>query len=374
MASPALAQPQHLGVLQVEPTDHCNLACRMCAPHFEGWAEVHGVPKGFLDPTLWDRVLASLVEDDLRFDHLIFQWLGDPSLHPALHRLVGAAAAALAGRVHYLRVDTNGILLDERRIDALLDALPPAGTAPPLLLVWTLDAHSPEVYQQVKGRDHLLRVRRHLRHLLRARRQADRAVNVQVQFVVQQGNDHEVGPFVDYWSDLFGCQGDEARFHDELLLKRLSVAGGGPGQAAADARYERALAAAGVGPGRRGALTIHTWAGRPWQIDDGHAAEARGACPGLWLTPVIRHDGQLIMCCADLHSETALGSLSETRFSTLWQGAPATARRLAHLAGRFEGPCAGCGGINWYSLPPGHDAETRARAAALGLPAPTLSK
>ena len=86
---------------------------------------------------------------------------------------------------------------------------------------------------------------------------------------------------------------------------------------------------------------------------------------------MIRHDGQLIMCCADLHSETALGSLSEARFSTLWQGAAATSRRLAHLAGRFEGPCAGCGGINWYALPPGHDADTRARAAALGLGAPT---
>lgn len=368
MSAPALAQPRHLGVLQVEPTDHCNLACRMCAPHFEGWEQVHGVPKGMLDPALWERALAGMVEDDLRFDHVIFQWLGDPSLHPALHRLVGAAAAALAGRVHYLRVDSNGVLLDERRLDALLEALPPAGSGgPPLLLVWTLDAHSPAVYQQVKRRDHLPRVRRHLRHLLRARKAADRAVNVQVQFVVQEGNDHEVGPFVDYWADLFACQGDPGRFHDELLLKRLSVAGGGPGQAEADARYERALSAAGIAPGPRGGLVVHTWGGRPWQVDDGHAEAPRGACPGLWLTPVIRHDGQLVMCCADLHSETALGSLAEARFSTLWQGAAATARRQAHLAGRFEGPCAGCGGINWYALPDDAAAQVATRAAALGL-------
>ena len=49
--------PSHLGVLQIEPTDHCNLACRMCAPHAERWDDVHGVPKGFLDVELFRRVV-----------------------------------------------------------------------------------------------------------------------------------------------------------------------------------------------------------------------------------------------------------------------------------------------------------------------------
>ena len=133
--------PTGLGVLQVEPTDHCNLTCRMCAPHHEGWPTVHGIPKGFLDPALWARIVEGFVADDLRFDHIIFQWLGDPSLHPRLGELVGLAARRLAGRVGYLRIDTNGILLTPPRIDALLDGLPEEG--PPLLVVFTLDAHRP---------------------------------------------------------------------------------------------------------------------------------------------------------------------------------------------------------------------------------------
>ncbi len=354
-------------VLQVEPTDHCNLACRMCAPHFEGWSTVHGVPKGYLDPDLWARVVDGLAQDDQHFDHVIFQWLGDPSLHPQLDVLVATAARGLAGRVGYLRVDTNGILLVGERMDRLVDAAPAAGDdGPPLLVVVTLDAATPDVYTHVKGRDALVRVRRNVRRLLRRRREQGARVNLQLQFVVQPGNSHEAGAFLDYWTDLLTCQGGQD-FHDEVLFKRLSVGGGAAGQAQADTLYEQTIAAHGITPGRRGPLTVHTWEQRPWQQDDGHVADARGACPGLWLTPVIRQDGQLLMCCADLHSQLILGDLRQHSFRSLWQGPRATAERLAHLAGRFEGPCRDCGGINWYQTTPAMAASARSRAAELGL-------
>jgi pyruvate-formate lyase-activating enzyme len=359
-------QPSH-PVLQVEPTDHCNLSCRMCAPHHEGWPTVHGIEKGMLDPLLWERIVDGLATSGQRFDHLIFQWLGDPSLHPELHRLVGVAARRLASQVGYLRVDTNGILLAGERMDRLVDALPEQG--PPLLAVFTLDAHHPETYAQVKGQDALLRVRRNIRRLLRRRQERAARVNVQLQFVVQPGNQDELRPFLDYWSDLLSCQGGGEGWHDELLFKRLSVSGGRTGQAAADALYERAIAQAGIQPGRHGALTVQTWQERPWQQDDGHTTQARTACPGLWLTPVIRHDGRLLMCCADLHSELILGDLGQQGFAELWEGPRATALRLAHLGGRFEGVCAGCGGINWYRVEPAMAEAARRRAAELGLPA-----
>lgn len=357
-----MQQPAH-PVLQVEPTDHCNLRCRMCAPHHEGWETVHGIPKGYLDPALWERVVAGLARDGQRFDHLIFQWLGDPSLHPELDRLVATAASGLGERVGYLRVDTNGILLAGARMERLVQAV--AGTPVPLLVVITLDAASPEVYAQVKGRDALVRVRRNVRQLLALRRRLGARVNLQLQFVVQPGNAHELGPFLAYWRDLLACQGG-ADFHDELLFKRLSVGGGAQGQAQADALYEQALAQADIRPGRDGPLMVQTWQDRPWQTDDGHTG-ARTACPGLWLTPVIRQDGHLLMCCADLHSALDLGSLAERGFAELWQGPRATEERLKHLAGRFEGPCEGCGGINWYATTPEMAAQARERGGELGL-------
>lgn len=371
MPSPPL---RGLGVLQVEPTDHCNLRCAMCAPHHEGWETVHGVPKGFLDADLWERILDGLVAEDCELDHVIFQWLGDPSLHPELPRLVGAAAQRLQGRVNYLRIDTNAIRLDANRIDALLERLAEAGpAAPPLLIVVTLDAHTTEAYARVKGADRLAQVRRHVRHLVRQRSQSAVSVNLQLQFVVQDGNAHEARSFLDYWTGLLACQGDPDRWHDEIMFKRLSVGGGAAGQAAADALYDKTIRTAGLRAGRwpdaEGPVTVCIWEKRPWQQDDQHQGE-RTACPGLWLTPVIRHDGALLACCADLGSEMKLGNLSDTSFLRLWNGPVATAHRLAHLSGRFEGVCAGCGGINWYDLPPDAAARTRQQAAALHLEAP----
>ena len=358
-------QPTGAGVLQVEPTDHCNLRCRMCAPHFERWETVHGVPKGMLSVDLWTRVVDGLVRDNVCFDHIIFQWLGDPSLHPELPRLIGIAAERLVGRVGYLRVDTNAIRLPPHRIDALLDGLPDDG--PPLLVVVTIDAHTPDTYSFVKGVDALPQVRRNVRHLVRARSRRQSRVNLQLQFVVQEGNDHELAPFLRYWSDLLSCQAD-GPWHDEVMFKRLSVGGGGPGQAAADDRYEAALAKSGIRPGKVGPVHVQVWERRPWQQDDANPDSARGACPGLWLTPVIRHDGALLMCCADLHSELVLGNLDSASFSELWQGPRATRLRLDHLAGRFDGVCASCGGINWYDTTPEMAATTRRRATELGLP------
>jgi MoaA/NifB/PqqE/SkfB family radical SAM enzyme len=355
-------QPVNDGVLQVEPTDLCNLSCRMCAPHHEGWETIHGIPKGHLDVALWGRIVDGLVADGCHFDHIIFQWLGEPTVHPELESLVLTAATKLKDRVGYLRIDTNGILLTPERSARLLDGLAALGEgAPPLLLVFTLDAHSPATYTQVKGQPALERVRRHIRALVRHRRARGPGckVNIQVQFVVQPGNGHEAKDFLHHWADLLNCQGGEG-WHDEILFKRLSVGGGATGQAAADALYEQTLADAGIAAGKRGHVDVLTWADRPWQEDDGHRGE-RGPCPALWLTPVIRHDGELLLCCADLHSEMGLGSLDRHGFRELWDGPKATAHRIAHLDGRFEGPCAGCGGINWYETTPAMAAQARAR-------------
>ncbi len=364
---PSLA---HYGVLQIEPTDRCNLSCSMCAPHHEGWAQVHGVPKGLLDLDLYRRIVDGLVADDCRFDHVIFQWLGDPSLHPDLEEMIAIAQRRLAGRVGYLRVDTNAIVLTPRRMDRLVDAwLEHPST--PLLLVFTVDAVTPGTYRRVKGQDALDRVRRNVRHLVMRRARLPPTagdLNVQVQFVLQEGNAHEVGAFVRYWSAFFACHG-RGRGHDEIMIKRLSVGAGGAGQLEADLLYERACREQEVRAQRLPHVEIKVWEHRPWESTAHEEPAPRQPCPGLWWTPVIRHDGHLMMCCADLGGRLDLGSLAEHGFRELWEGPVARARRLAHVRGAFDevGPCGSCGGINWYRTPPEVVHEWLAREGRLDL-------
>jgi radical SAM protein with 4Fe4S-binding SPASM domain len=95
------------------------------------------------------------------------------------------------------------------------------------------------------------------------------------------------------------------------------------------------------------------------EADAAEAAEApaqsdRMPCPGLWKTPVIRWDGELMACCADVDGEIAVGNLRDADFDELWFGEKMTEYRLLHVEGRFEAipKCWSCGGINFYKLEP----------------------
>ena len=76
----------------------------------------------------------------------------------------------LSDRVGYLRIDTNAILLTPSKINELLEAVC-RPESPTLLLVFTIDAAEPSTYKRVKGQDALPRVRRHIRHLIRRRKE-----------------------------------------------------------------------------------------------------------------------------------------------------------------------------------------------------------
>ncbi len=345
------------GVLQIEPTDRCNLSCTMCQPHHLGVEQIHGVPKGVMDPALYRHIVDGLAAEDCHFDHIIFQWLGDPSLHPDLEGMMAHAQDRLAGRVRYLRVDTNAIVLTPPRMERLVEVYARRPELP-LLVVFTLDAVTPETYERVKGQDALERVRRNIRHLIMQRARLpfdDVRLNVQLQFVLQPGNHPEARPFIEYWSDLLRCHG-RGRGYDEIMIKRLSLDAGGQGQLEADRLYERTCREQGIAESDRGHVHVKVWQHRPWEstAHEGDAPPQRQPCPGLWMTPVIRHDGHLMMCCVDLDGVLDLGSLADHSFRELWEGELAVRRRRAHIRGDFHevGPCGSCGGINWYRTPP----------------------
>jgi MoaA/NifB/PqqE/SkfB family radical SAM enzyme len=347
----------NFGVLQIEPTDHCNLRCNMCLPHHLGFEQIHGVPKGLMDLGLYRRIVDGLAAEDCRFDHMIFQWLGDPSLHPGLEDMLAHAQDRLHAHVGYLRVDTNAIVLTPKRMDRLVQVYARRPELP-MLLVFTLDAATPETYLRVKGQDALERVRRHIRHFIMRRAQlalSDVRLNVQLQFVLQPGNEHEVSEFIAYWSDLLRCHG-RGRGYNEIMIKRLSVDAGGTGQREADELYERTCREQGVRESSGEHVHVKVWRDRPWESTaTDNKDRPRQPCPGMWMTPVIRHDGHLMMCCADLAGELDLGDLGKHSFRKLWEGSEAVQRRLAHVRGAFDevGFCESCGGINWYGMPHG---------------------
>lgn len=79
---------------------------------------------------------------------------------------------------------------------------------------------------------------------------------------------------------------------------------------------------------------------------------SRRPCPGLWKTPVIRHDGQVMACCADVDGHIEVGNLKDQSFQALWEGENMKRYRLWHIQGEFHQipRCEGCGGIGWIEM------------------------
>ncbi len=96
--------------LNLELTNRCNLRCTFCPTGNRSMTR----PAGLMSPHVFDRALAD--GRPLEFV-LLFQW-GEPLLHPQFAAM--AARARRAGARTF--ITTNGTLLDERRVGALLDA------------------------------------------------------------------------------------------------------------------------------------------------------------------------------------------------------------------------------------------------------------
>ena len=364
-------------VLQIEPTDLCNLRCPMCSPQVcEG--DVHrGIRTGFMDLELYRDVVRDLQESRFELDHLILQWLGEPTLHPDLEEMIAEAYARLGGLVGYVRFDTNAVALTPSRVDRILEAA--GGTAgPPLLVVFSLDAVSAETYVRVKGRDRYRQALANIEYFLARRAELpgdDPGINTQFQFVLQPENHREVGSFVDHW-DATLRRGRNGVGFNEVMIKRLSIGTGGAAQRGADELYDRALDEHGLEPRDDPHLHLRVWRSRTWGEGDPPASSDSSAlapgeprrrppCPAPWKTPVIRWDGELAVCCADNDIQIKVGNVGRDGFVSLWRGERATRIRLAHLLGQLDDLplCAACGGFAFYEL--GRE-EVRAYLRSLG--------
>ena len=348
----------------------------MCSPQVDDGDVHHGLRPGFLDMDLYRAVIADIAEHRFELDHLIFQWMGEPTLHPTLEEMVAVAGEQLAGLVGYLRVDTNAVALTPSRVDRMLGARRADG--PPLLLVFSLDAVTAETYLLVKGRDRFDQVMANIRHFLDCRGRLpgdDPGINTQFQFVMQAHNHHEAGRFVSYWDQLLS-EGRNGVGFNEVMIKRLSIGTGGEAQQRADEMYDRVIREEDIAHRDESHIHVRVWDNRTWgdegEPDEGEPCAAgepedlpRPPCPAPWKTPVIRWDGEVMACCADTHGAIRVGNVADEGFVALWEGPRMTQIRLAHLTGDLtELPyCQACGGFTWYEL---SSAEIREYLTSIG--------
>jgi molybdenum cofactor biosynthesis enzyme MoaA len=244
--------------VNLELTDHCNLACRMCSQSLRD--EAHGVPMRFLDFATWDAALRGL--EGLPDVALCPHWLGEPTLHPEFERFVAHAFALNTGNRLFRRfkLHTNAVILPEARARGLLACAQAPDVAPDTFQAvhFSIDAHSREAYATVKGADKRDLVYRNVTRFLDLRDDVGSALpRAHIAFVVQPGNAQEAVAFVEHWAAELASRGRPFRLTSEwppfdmdaIYLRRLNAGD----QARADALHAEACARSGIAVAERAA-------------------------------------------------------------------------------------------------------------------------
>ncbi len=257
----------------LELTNRCNLRCGFC-PTGNGRMTR---PRGLMTRAVLERALAS--GRPLEFA-LLFQW-GEPLLHPRFSEMARRAREAGARTL----VTTNGTLLGDARIAALLDAGVDRVTV-------SVDGDA-ATHEAVRGVP-LARTEDAIRRLVAARDARGSATAIDVSMVVAPETERAAAAFRARWEGADGTP-DAPRVDRVQAIPLLTV-------------------------GER-----RTRCREPW----------RG---GL----VVLQDGRVTVCCVDHDGELAVGDVRQEGLRSLWNGDRMRALRRAHVAGTLPPLCARC--------------------------------
>jgi MoaA/NifB/PqqE/SkfB family radical SAM enzyme len=323
--------------IYVEVTNRCNSLCASCPLTYD-----HFLPYETKHHLTWPQ-FRQIVDQLPRIERAVLHGIGEPLLNPHLPRFV----EHLKQRGAQVLFNTNAVLLDERRGDALCEA----GLDE---LRVSLDAATPALYHQLRGIDKFQQIIANLRAFV-ARHGGERP-RVSLWFVGMQENLHELPAFVRLAAEL-GVP--------EVYLQRLVFFGSGERledgttmvpeqslfgtleqrQAELIEQCEALGAELGLAFRASGATTPHESVAvkgvYPWQ-----------GCYRPWALMYITANGTALPCCiapfaTPDYQQIMLGNVFEHPLTEVWNDQPYQELRAAVLSERPEPwPCQHCG-VRW---------------------------
>lgn len=324
--------------LYVEVTNRCNSLCASCpltSDHFVTYEA-----KGHL---AWDD-FRRIVDQFPRLDRVVLHGIGEPLLNKDLPRFV----AYLKERGAVVLFNTNAILLDQKRGDALA-----AANLDELRV--SLDAVTPELYTQLRGVDQLERVIRNLKAFIK-RHGGLTQPKVSLWWVAMQANLAQLPDFVRLAADT-GIP--------EVYLQRLVYFGGGEENGGnTTMKAEQSLYAVLeqrqadlISEAERLAEEMNLIFRASGSSSPSESVSAKGhfpwrACKRPWMLMYITANGTALPCCiapfaTHDYSQIMLGNVLDRPAMEVWNSTPYQELRSAVL-GEVPAPwpCQHCG-VKW---------------------------
>ncbi len=288
-------------IIRIEPTNFCNLKCRMCPSTNYPKSE-----KGFMSLDLYKQILDELAANAPdRVYHIVLYLGGEPLMHRKIADMVRMAHE----RGYLTQINTNATLLKEdisrRLIDAGLD-----------LVLFSFDDVPAERYGEMRVGAVKDKVYENIINFLELKEAAKTAHPLTHIASLQYPSECDPQP-------------RPASPVPSEELKRL---------------FEG-----------RNVQFIMNWA-HHWASDftaDVQGMPPLGAlgpyfpCRLLWGEMTIRWDGTVVPCCYDLRSEEVISRFPDQSLAEIWNGEHYTGLRQSHVRGRAGRIplCAGCSGL-----------------------------
>lgn len=285
--------PDFPSQLTVDITEYCNLECVHCYhPTFKKSEHWNG-------RSLEVDLLEKLVDEVRRDGQGITQYIrftsnGEPLIHKDWQHML---AYAVKNSGTTVTLTTNGVLLNEERIDQLVS------TGIDLVDI-SIDAFYPETYSKIRKKGDLEVTRSNVESLLRRVAAAGGKTKVVVSYIEQPENEPETQLFEKYWRD---------QRADYVVIRRLHSCCGAQEDLAQIRRKK-------------------------------FSASERRPCLYPWERMTLNARGWLSFCPSDWVHGSEIASFRSTTIKETWSGPFYQKLRNAHLTGDYSnhGFCGQC--------------------------------
>jgi len=262
-------------IIQLEPTNHCNLACPLCPA---GRNEL-GRPRRHMTLDEFRRV----VDDASDYLMLLVMWSwGEPFLNPALPEMIAYASARDIRTV----TSTNAQFLAD---DAYLERILTSGLS---TLIVAIDSLHDESYRVYRKRGDLQRAVAGLDRLVAMKRRLRAKTLINLRMVVMRHNEDEVGALTEL--------GRRAGV-DCFTLKTVNPS---CGPTSSDAELVP------LDPRKR----RYVYEKGSWD-----RVRSESPCERVWMMANVCADGAVVPCCSDYDASMKVGNAFEQSLTAIWR-------------------------------------------------------
>ncbi len=255
----------------VELTNHCNLNCPGC----NAGSGLMTRERGFMNIGLFDKIVTELAPY-LLYLRLYFQ--GEPMMHPHFFSFL-----EISRNINTI-LSTNGHFLSKENAGRIVRS----GLNK---IIVPIDGIDQKTYSSYRVNGDLSIVLDGLRNLTEAREKASSALDVEIQFLVNRRNEHQISSVRHLAREMKAS----------LKLKSMQIINEGDFETWLPskphfARYRK----------KNGIYSIKS--------------RLPNRCARLWFNPVITWDGKVVPCCFDKNADHIMGDINERSFREIWEG------------------------------------------------------